>query len=68
MTTDENANDDGAAGATELRKLMIYPLVAHGELPEELCAEALDMIVTSLEKFPNNHEVCHLQHTRATPC
>lgn len=44
-------------GASDYRKQFNYPLVKSTDMTNELRTEAIETIVTALEKYPNNYEV-----------
>eukprot|EP01137_Pigoraptor_chileana_P000161 Opistho-2@35854 len=47
---------DGEAASTDTRKNQNYPLIKYSDMMEEIRIEAMEMVVTAVEKFPTNNE------------
>uniref|UniRef100_A0A7N4NJW8 Dynein light chain n=1 Tax=Sarcophilus harrisii TaxID=9305 RepID=A0A7N4NJW8_SARHA len=49
---EETKKDDA-----DYKRLQIFPLVRHSDMPEEMRLETMELCVTACEKYSNNNEV-----------
>ncbi|KAA6394194.1 MAG: putative outer arm dynein light chain 4 [Streblomastix strix] len=52
----EKVEEEAQDSSEEIRKIMNYPLVKFCDMNEEMKGETIEVVVTALEKSPNNLE------------